>query len=522
MAVFPTTTAELALYPIDELLASNEGLIARIKLSFGHDRATFNREVMPLVRAYADFVHWLPATASGFFDRPGGLFRLGLETAFYAVQGTDAHIFSGRLTITARRHLEPRWRQATFIAGLSSELHRALGQVEVLGEDDAIWPAYLVPLSQWLERHGTATRFRLHWRANAIEARSQSLLALPHIVSPALWQHLADGNDVVVPHLLACVGALPLYRGRNVLDELVRRAFALVVERDLLAHPKPGAPPRYGEHQVRYLVEGLQRLIAGDLAWRPNQENSRVWYGSDGLFLIWPGAAHDLHLLLEGEQIAGMPEAPEAMLACLRAAGLIESPSEQQSLWNIRPPGANALLSAVKFVSPSILLAELEPRPSPLDDPLVPGRREPAGVLSSATSEQLPLIAPGSVPPPQSPSAPCPERWQIKAPMRLNAGVRHALAAVLAEPADGIVQLPGEQGLFVPLHLFEVHQIAPALAIRALSEVGMLHLESAEVPPTVHRQNAGGDKISGVLLKLRFVEPLEGEQPPETAKEATC
>ena len=519
MAVLPATTAELAPCPVEDLLASNEDIVARIKLSFGHDRATFTREVMPLVRAYADYVHWLPATASDFFDRPGGLFRLGLETAFYAVQGTDAHIFSGRLTITARRHLEPRWRQATFIAGLGGELHRALGQVEVLDKDGLPWPAYLLPLACWLEQRDPSA-CRLRWRANATEARSQSLLALPHLVSPSWWQHLAEDNDVIVPHVLACVGGLPLYRGRNVLDELVRRAFALVVERDLLAHPKPGDAPRHGEHQVRYLVGGLQRLIANDLAWRPNQEKSRVWYGPDGLFLVWPGAAHDLHLLLEGEQIAGMPDAPETILARLRSAGLIEDLSEQALLWNIRPPGTTATLAAAKFTSPALLLAELEPAPSPLADPLVP--LPPAEATPPATTAQLPLIVPGSGSPRPVPTAPRPERWQIKAPMRLNAGVRHALASALAEPAAGIVRLPGEQGLFIPLHLFDAHRIAPALAIRALSEVGMLQLDAVDGPPTVQRRDAAGETISGVRLKHRFVEPLDTAGALELAEKATC
>ena len=167
MAVLPPNTHELLLRSAEDLLAANEDLIGRIKLSFGQDWATFSDQTMPLIRAYADYVHWLPATASDFFDRPGGLFRLGLETAFYAVQGTDSRIFSGRLTITARRHLEPRWRQATFIAGLGSELHRALGHLEVLSADNTPWPAYLLPLSRWLALRQDGGAYRLHWRTDA-------------------------------------------------------------------------------------------------------------------------------------------------------------------------------------------------------------------------------------------------------------------------------------------------------------------------------------------------------------------
>lgn len=118
--------------------------------------------------------------------------------------------------------------------------------------------------------------------------------------------------------------------------------------------------------------------------------------------------------------------------------------------------------------------------------------------------------------------APNPERWQIKAPLRLNAGVRHALAAALAEPSEGIVCLPGEQGLFVPLQLFEAHRIAPALAIRALSEVGMLQLGSAEGLPTVQRKNAAGDMISGVRLKSRFIEPAQASDALGLTEKATC
>ena len=115
---YPASDPGFACVSVDELLATHSELIARIKLCYGSSREDFEREVLTLIRRYAEFVHLLPATADNFFSAPGGLLRLGLETSFFSLQGTDAHIFSGRSTITARRHLEPRWRLATFIAGL--------------------------------------------------------------------------------------------------------------------------------------------------------------------------------------------------------------------------------------------------------------------------------------------------------------------------------------------------------------------------------------------------------------------
>lgn len=506
MATPAPTLDRLARPAVDELLVSNGELIARLKLSFGFDRPTFDQEVMPLVRAYAGYVGALPATAEDFFDRPGDLFRLGLETAFYSVQGTDAHIFSGRATISARRKLEPRWRQATFIAGLCGELHRALDLVEVLDASGTRWPAYLHPLSSWLQGDG-----RLRWRPEPVETRSLGLLVLPQIVPSAVIHHLAEDNDLIVPHLLASIGGLPLYRGRNVLDELVRRAFALVVERDLQVRGRWTSARGQRSHHARYLVEGLQRLIASDSAWQPNQDKSRIWYARDGLFLIWPGAAQDLCRLLEGEQLAGMPDAPEAVLSRLVDANLIEMRSQDDPTWAIRVPGTTSPLPALKFASPALLLGGLESVIEPMEGPLVPAgtQAHPDATSATAAGPQLPL---DGVPPdpPGTAAAPADDAatpgWQLKAPLRLNTAVRQALASALAAPADGIVRLPEEHALFIPLHLFDAHRIAPALAIRALAELGMLVLEGSDAPPTVERRIGAGEHIVGIRLKERFIE----------------
>lgn len=508
--------------PIDELLASNGDLLARIKLSFGLDRASFEREVMPLVQAYANHVGWLPATEADFFDRPGGLFRLGLETAFYSVQGTDAHIFSGRSTISARRQLEPRWRQATFIAGLCGELHRALGPVEVLDASGRPWPAYLHPLSSWLNGPG-----QLRWHPTTHETRSQGLLLLPRIVPDTRIQYLAEDNDLIVPHLLASIGGLPLYRGRNVLDDLVRRAFALVVERDLRMRGKHETGNGHGGHQTRYLIEGMQRLIAHDSAWQPNREKSRVWYACDGLYLIWPGAAQDLYQLLEGEQIAGMPDAPDAILAGLLDAGLIEKSPENDPLWDIQPPAAGSPLQAVKFASPALLLGSVDASVEPLEKPLSPAvPPPPSAVAASASHPQLPLMdakppgSPSSAAPQPNDTPPAAPHWQLKAPLRLNAAVRHALASSLAEPAEEIMHLPNEHALFFPLHRFDAHRLAPAIAIRALSELGMLVPGTPGAPPTIKRLNTAGEPVVGVLLKERFIESAAISLPPDERRHA--
>ena len=126
---YPSVDPGVPVRSADSIVAGHQDLISRIKLCYGAERKAFEADLLDPIRNYAGFVNLLPATPDNFFSEVGGLFRLGLEVAFYSLQGTDGHIVSGRSTISTRRQLEPRWRHATFIAGLCCELHRTLSQI---------------------------------------------------------------------------------------------------------------------------------------------------------------------------------------------------------------------------------------------------------------------------------------------------------------------------------------------------------------------------------------------------------
>ena len=196
--VFASSDPGFDVLGMDELLAAHDDLIARIKLCHGSSRTDFEQTVLPLIRRYASLVHLLPATSDNYFCAPGGMLRLGLEVGLFSLQGTDAHIFSGRATISVRRQLEPRWRLATFVAGLCCEAHRVLSHFIVTDASGEVWPAYLQPLSDWLAER-QASRYFLRWRPQAVETRSLGVFTLAHVVPPAVMQDLAqEGRTMVV------------------------------------------------------------------------------------------------------------------------------------------------------------------------------------------------------------------------------------------------------------------------------------------------------------------------------------
>lgn len=555
--------------PVD-VLAEHGALLARIKLCYGADRAAFERELLPLVQGYADFVNRLPATADSFFSEPGGLLRLGLETAFFALQGTDAHIFSGKATISERVELEPRWRLATFIGGLCSELHRALAAT-VVTNDGAEWPACLGPLAPWLAQQ-RVTHYAVHWRADlrapgtahasrgGHEARGFGLFALPHVVPAAVLHDLTRGNAVIVPQLMASIGGVALVE-HNVLDRLVRRSSALVIHRDLLAQARRQGAPAAGEHLARVVLDALRRLAAGHAGWTPNQDKSRVWYGLDGLFLLWPACGHEVLPLLEGDELAGMPGTAPEVLDVLAQAGAIALRAPDLPIWTIRPPGAKGSLDALKLASPLLLLAGLPALAEPLDAWLVlraPPAPEtgPSPQATSAPSEDIgdrdyddraPPPAGGgpagrgdggqlslldAAPPPSARNSredgdahidgndpratrhPTLPAVRFKAPMRLHPTVRKTLdelTAAHATDADGATLHRVDGGVFVALDQFQRRGIQPALALRALRDAGMLVGNGRGEPTRVI--HIAGAAISGVVLSADHFAGLQPATP---------
>jgi conjugal transfer pilus assembly protein TraI len=566
----PTVDATARAYPhldpgvqvrsVEDILAAHQDLISRIKLCYGADREAFDADLLVPIRNYAAFVNLLPATSDNFFCEVGGLFRLGLEVAFYALQGTDGHIVSGRATISTRRQLEPRWRHATFIAGLCSELHRTLSQIVVTDEHGEEWPAYLGPLSAWLDKR-RANRFFVRWIANAQESRALGLFALPHIVSPATVQHLATANTVAVPQMLSCLAGTVLYREQNVLVDLVKRAAALVIDRDLIASVNRYGRPMLGAHLERYLIDAMRRLVVSHPAWAPNHERSRVWYGREGLFIVWPNAVNEIRKLLEEDELPGIPKAPDTILEILLGAGVFEGRATGQPLWTIEPPPGKTSIEAVKLAAAEILLPSYGQSAAPLTTPLVvseaPGPaprtsatlppREPdlvdtafaaaelqpdAGAAASDvelpndTPSGRPTLAPSfditteNGPPPETLAAPAAPpvlvapaapSFKLVAPLRLNPMVRDALAAAIASmngDAKAADAIPVPAGVFVPFDHFKRHHVDIPVVLRSLAETGMTASNNAARAHTVQHDMHGQPEL-GIVIKPAFVEGLD-------------
>jgi len=325
MDIFPPIErACIEVVALTELMRPHAELLGRIRVAARGSQAEYDRLYLPVLLNYARHVHLLPAARCGHRDAAGGMLRLGLETAFYALQASGAVIFACRETAEARRALEPRWKYATFIAGLCAELHR-------LNDD-------LAPDS----------------------------VVVGRIVPNACLQYLCDGGEQIVAAMLDAIVGAPVTGEISALRRIVDgvRARLAAHEAKPIALARTGIDVQAGQAEPR-LVEAMRQLFLRG-TWRVNEKKARLWYAADGLYLVWRAAANEIAVLLNPELRQPAPHDREAMGEVLACTGVFDKHAQGGYLWIIRPPGAANDLKAARIANPDLVFAGTDPKPQPL------------------------------------------------------------------------------------------------------------------------------------------------------------
>lgn len=507
----------------DTMLAEQEEWVSRIKLAFGIAAADFETRVQPLLVGVARFVNRLPAGCDEAFSEPGGQLRLCLQTAFFALQGADGQIFTGHTTISERKSLEEKWRLATFIAGLCAELHRPLAHLKVIAGAEQCWPAYLMPLTDWLDQR-KARHFTLRWADAANEARATAIFALRMVVPAATLDFLSRDNDMILPHMMAAITGTASWSQHNIITELVRTSSAAVHAHEQQAvGARTGRPPSTA-FWARHLVDGARSLIASDTSWMPNGPKSRVWLGQDGLFLAWPGSGADLIKLLDQHGMPAVPKSPDVVAEILIDAGVLEPGREGNPVLKIEVADRATPIDAVMLTVPAILLNVLDEVPAPLErrlransgTPEAPSpsadRPPPAAGSGPKNGPPNPQENTRSSPPRPAKEAarfcPLPQVFKLKAPLSLNpmvAAALHSLLDQLSQHGQHPTAVLVEQGLVVTDATFLSHRVDATLAIRALTDANMVVLDSEG---KLLREPVAGDR-TGIVIAASFITGLE-------------
>ncbi|WP_438320214.1 MobH family relaxase (plasmid) [Edwardsiella tarda] len=314
---YPPFAKGLPVAQLDRILATQAELIEKVRNSLGFTVEEFNRLVLPVIQRYAAFVHLLPASESHHHRGAGGLFRHGLEVAFWSSQASESVIFSIEGTPRERRDNEPRWRLASCFSGLLHDVGKPLSDVSITDKNGVItWNPYSESLYDWASRHDI-DRYFIRWRDKRHKRHEQfSLLAVDRIIPANTREFLSVSGPSIIEAMLEAIAGTSV---NQPVAKLMLAADQESVARDLRQSRLNVDEFSYGVPVERYVFDAIRRLVKTG-KWKVNEPGARVWHLHQGVFIAWKQLG-ELYDLISHDKIPGIPRDPDTLADILIERG---------------------------------------------------------------------------------------------------------------------------------------------------------------------------------------------------------
>ena len=307
----------------DELLATQQTLIDRLRESSKLDKATFDLYILPCIYNYGRFVHLLPASQEHHHRGAGGLLRHGLEVANRASGLAYATAFASPDTVPSRKKdLEIRWRNACLLSGLCHDLGKPIADLDVTDKDgEIVWDPFdptTLYLTDFLEKH-QIENYYLRWRKGRHRNHEDSSgMIFPRIVpgTTLSWigQHDPETRFQVYQYVTRGNASPNTNRFRDIVLKSDKGSVLEDVKQSFSAMPSGTV----GFTPHRHIVEAMRHLF-GSGAWKVNQVGGRVFVTDHGLFIAWSGnsGGAEVAQYLRDNQIPGITHDPDGLAADL-------------------------------------------------------------------------------------------------------------------------------------------------------------------------------------------------------------
>lgn len=287
------------------LLESQKELIDRIYGTLSFSREEFDKLALPVIERYAGWVHLLPASEAHHHKTAGGLFRHGLEVAFYAAQSSRGCIFGTGSTPTDRRNNEPRWRLAAMLAGLLHDIGKPVSDYVVTSaKGEHVWHPHLTTINEWAAQN-RIDRYFLKWtdKRNKMH-ESYSSTVLGSIMPVETKHYLHQGGPEIFVALSEAICGLSAAKP---LAKLMIEADQNSVAKDLRENRISATDQDYGLPVERFIFDAIRSMVnSGE--WTTNTIGSRVWHFKEhGVFIALRQGAAELYSATQKTQVPGIP-----------------------------------------------------------------------------------------------------------------------------------------------------------------------------------------------------------------------
>lgn len=374
---YPPFLDGLPITDVADIVAAQSVLIQKIRISLGLSKAEFNRLVMPLIVNYAGHVHLLPASEDHHHKGSAGLFRHGLEVAFWATQASDAILFTVDGTPNEIRDKEPRWKLAACIAGLLHDAAKPMTDVTITSDKaDKPWNSQTETIVEWANRYGV-TDYHIHWRRARHQKHEKfALAAAKQLITNDIFNYIQEADPKLIETLF---DAITRNNITQPLTQIAQKADEQSVVQDLKENNKQDTNFEYSVPVEIFVTDAL-RVLINSKRWSVNEPGSKVWYCKDGAFVVWRGI-DDLYKILERDDRKGVPKDPDMLADILIDRNFaIENNCSYQGqegvfrYWEITPHilseamgGKPVTLSALRIADPFMIFTAGIPEPVEAD-----------------------------------------------------------------------------------------------------------------------------------------------------------
>lgn len=349
---YPAKDPGIPVQNCEDLLGPLEPFIDRIKFQLSDSQ--FSKYIKPVLDRYAKFVHLLPASRTEHFKGAGGLLAIGIQMGFYTLQSADGLIFTAQERMEDRKRFEDYWRIAAFYVGLCAEIAPALSCMNVCTEDGDSWPSYLISLHEWLSQKSASTYF-VKWNQGR-HHHHQSISTfynISKIIPDEIVQEIHSLSPRIVTSMMDAISGITEIGHSNRLTQAVRKLRIKLIDRDIRSNAAHYGSVMVGSHLEPYLIGAMRELVASG-KWKCNKPKSRLWYSSEGLFVVMPLGMTEIQQTLADEDIPGIPVNVDALLDILVKAKVFEL--NAGSYWSICTPGKSNPLQVVRLCEPDLIV----------------------------------------------------------------------------------------------------------------------------------------------------------------------
>ena len=327
-------------------------LMDKLEIQSGLSPHEFEHYLEPIIIAYAELVHLLPASEHHHHNTPGGLLRHGLETACFMLDWMVMTKFDHELTPGQASKRLRRWYVAGIIAALFHDSGKPLTDVRVMSFDGSQkWNMGTKTIHEWAVANNI-TRYFLTWVKNREDKHlAHTSVLIGTFVTTKIREWLFDGGEDIWQALLDATNDEP-----GPLTKAVKIADSRSVKADRERSGSSEGEATTGVPIQRLCVDAMRALL-DEGKWTFNTPGSRLWKSTQGLFLVWNTGSDDIIQQVVKDKVGGFPRGEISLLAAMTERELIEKAPDGTSVWFVAPHalqknGKGPAIRCVKLKNP--------------------------------------------------------------------------------------------------------------------------------------------------------------------------